>query len=176
MLSKWSASLFGRFSPTKWWRKALPSYSKLSIDDVGNLVNHSLAAPLRVVGKKWHSISSRGCWRPRVVLKGDPMDPSICQMARARVDRTSRVSGTPGPLGWRVSPSFWSFYPNFCLFSPWYRFSAHPSPFSFFWEDLSLPLLECWDTSYGCLHHHPSWSPNDYLLVIAAASSLGSTY
>ena len=29
--------------------------------DVGNFVNHSLAAPLRVAGKERHSISSRGC-------------------------------------------------------------------------------------------------------------------
>ena len=36
----------------KWCRKALLSYSKLSTDDVGNLVNHSFAAPLRVVGKE----------------------------------------------------------------------------------------------------------------------------
>ena len=50
-------------------RKELPSCSKLSIDDVGSLVNHSLAAPLRVVGKEWRSISSGGCWRPKVVLK-----------------------------------------------------------------------------------------------------------
>ena len=42
---------------------------KLSIDNVGNLVNHSLAAPLRVVGKERHGISSGGCWRPNVVLK-----------------------------------------------------------------------------------------------------------
>ena len=39
------------------------------MDDVGNFVNHSLAAPLRVVGKEWHSISSGGCWRPRAILK-----------------------------------------------------------------------------------------------------------
>ena len=38
------------------------------MDDVGNLLNHSLVAPLRVVGKEWHRISSRGYWRPRVVL------------------------------------------------------------------------------------------------------------
>ena len=39
------------------------------MDDVGNFVNHSLAAPLRVVGKERHSISSGGCWRPSVILK-----------------------------------------------------------------------------------------------------------
>ena len=29
--------------------------------DVGNFMNHSLAAPLRVAGKERHSISSGGC-------------------------------------------------------------------------------------------------------------------
>ena len=69
MVSKWSVGLFGRCPPTKWRRKALPNYSKLSMDDVGNFVNHSRAAPLRVVGKERHSISSGGCWRTNVVLK-----------------------------------------------------------------------------------------------------------
>ena len=53
----------------KWRRKALLNCSKLSTNDVGNFVNHSLATPLRVVGKEWHSISSGGYWRPGVVLK-----------------------------------------------------------------------------------------------------------
>ena len=39
------------------------------MDKVENFMNHSLAAPLRVVGKEWHSISSGGCWRPNVILK-----------------------------------------------------------------------------------------------------------
>ena len=69
MVSKWSVGLFKRCPPTKWWRKELPSYSKLSMDEVGSLVNHSLAAPLRVVVKERHSISSRGCWSPKVILK-----------------------------------------------------------------------------------------------------------
>ena len=60
---------FGCCLLTKWWMKELPSCSKLSMDDIGSLVNHSLAAPLRVVGKEWHSISSRGYWSPRVILK-----------------------------------------------------------------------------------------------------------
>ena len=32
-------------------------------------MNHSLAAPLRVMGKERHNISLGGCWRPRIVLK-----------------------------------------------------------------------------------------------------------
>ena len=67
MVGKWSAGLFGRYPSTKWWRKVLPRCSKLSMDDVGSLVNHSLAAPLRVVGKERHSISSGGCCRPKVI-------------------------------------------------------------------------------------------------------------
>ena len=69
IVSRWSAGLFRHCPLTKWRRKKLPTCSKLSMDDVGNLVNHSLAAPLRVVGKERHKISSGGCWRPRVVLK-----------------------------------------------------------------------------------------------------------
>ena len=40
----------------KWRRKVLLNCSKLSMDDVGNFVNHSLTAPLRVVGKEQCSI------------------------------------------------------------------------------------------------------------------------
>ena len=54
MVSKWFAGLFGRCPPMKCCKKALPNCSKLSMDDVGNFVNHSLAAPLRVVGKERH--------------------------------------------------------------------------------------------------------------------------
>ena len=69
MVSKWSAGLLGHCPPMKCHKKVLLNCSKLSTDDVGNFVNHSLAAPLRVVGKERHSISSGGCWRPSVVLK-----------------------------------------------------------------------------------------------------------
>ena len=69
MVNRWFASLFERCPLTMWHKKELLSCSKLSMDDVGNLVNHSLAAPLRVVGKEWHNISLGGYWRPKVVLK-----------------------------------------------------------------------------------------------------------
>ena len=52
MVSKWSAGLFGRCPPTKCHKKALPNCLKLSMNDVGNFVNHSLTAPLRMVGKE----------------------------------------------------------------------------------------------------------------------------
>ena len=58
MVSKKSASLLGRCPPTKWCKKALLNCSKLSMDDIGNFVNHSLTTPLRVVRKERHSISS----------------------------------------------------------------------------------------------------------------------
>ena len=61
MVSKWSAGFLGRCPPMKWRKKALLNCSKLSTDNVGNLVNHSLATPLRVVGKERHGISSGGC-------------------------------------------------------------------------------------------------------------------
>ena len=56
IVSKWSAGLFGRCPPTKWCKKALLNCSKLSTEDFGNFVNHSLTAPLSVVGKEQHSI------------------------------------------------------------------------------------------------------------------------
>ena len=60
MVSKWSAGHLGRCPPMKWRKKELLNCSKLLMDDVSSLVNHSLAALLRVVGKDRHSISSRG--------------------------------------------------------------------------------------------------------------------
>ena len=69
IVSRWSAGLLGRCPLTKWRKKELPNCSKLSMDDVGNFVSYTLAAPLRVVGKERYSISSEGCERPRVVLK-----------------------------------------------------------------------------------------------------------
>ena len=68
MVRRWSAVLFGRCPPTKWLTKELLSCSKVSMDDVGSLLNHSRAAPLSVVGKERHRISSGGCWRPNVIL------------------------------------------------------------------------------------------------------------
>ena len=53
----------------KWRRKKLLNRSKLSMDEFGNFVNHSLAAAFRVVGNERHSISSGGGWRPNIVLK-----------------------------------------------------------------------------------------------------------
>ena len=69
MVGKWSAGLFGRYPPMKWHTKELPSCSKLSMDDVANLLNHTHPAPLRVVRKEQHNISSGGCYKLKVVLK-----------------------------------------------------------------------------------------------------------
>ena len=69
MVSKWSTGLLRHCPLTKWRKKELPNYSKLSMDDVGNFINHSHAAPLKVVGNERHNISSGGYWRPRVFLK-----------------------------------------------------------------------------------------------------------
>ena len=68
MVSRWSAVLFGRCPLTKWQTKEPLSCLKLSMDDVGSLLNHSQAASLRVVGKERHRISSGGYWRPNVIL------------------------------------------------------------------------------------------------------------
>ena len=60
MVSKWSAGLLGCCPSTKWCKKALLNYSKLSMDEVGNFVNHSLTTPLKEVGKERHNISLGG--------------------------------------------------------------------------------------------------------------------
>ena len=70
MVSRWSTSLFGRHPLTKWRKKGLPNYLKLSMDDVGSLLNYSLTAPLRVVGKERHSISLRGLLKTHSCLEG----------------------------------------------------------------------------------------------------------
>ena len=67
MVSRWYAGLFGRCPPTKWGTKELPNCSKLSMDDVGSLLNHTHSAPLRVVGMIMYLV--RGLLKTRVVLK-----------------------------------------------------------------------------------------------------------
>ena len=39
------------------------------MDDYTNLLNHTCAAPLRVIRKDWHMISSGVCYRLKVILK-----------------------------------------------------------------------------------------------------------
>ena len=60
-MNKWSIGLLGCYPPMKWHKKALLNYLKLSMDEVDNVVNHSLATPFRVVGKELHGISSGSC-------------------------------------------------------------------------------------------------------------------
>ena len=53
----------------KWCTKELPSCSKLSLDEVASLQNHTRAAPLRVVGKERLKISFGVYYRLKVILK-----------------------------------------------------------------------------------------------------------
>jgi len=43
------------------------NYSKLVIDDMGNLLNHTLVAPLKVAVKDLHITLSGVCWRFNIV-------------------------------------------------------------------------------------------------------------
>ena len=149
-------------------KEGTASCSKLSMDDVGNLVNHSLAAPLRVVGKEWHNISLGGCWRPSVILKvlrwsNGSFNPSNgsswgrWNFGGTEHSWTAKVNGEFVFL--TILSRLWSIFPLM-------HSLARPSPFSSFWEDLSLLLRECRVVSYG-------WSPSSYLFVTAVASSLG---
>ena len=53
----------------KWRTKELPSYSKLSMDEVASLLNHTRTTPLRVLEKERLKISFRVYCRLRVILK-----------------------------------------------------------------------------------------------------------
>ena len=52
------SGLFIPFPPMKWQTKALPSSSKLLIVEGGILLNHTLAAPFKAVGKALYIIPS----------------------------------------------------------------------------------------------------------------------
>ena len=52
MVSRWFTGLFWCYLPTKWHTKELPSCSKFSMDDIASLLNHTHAAPLKVVWKE----------------------------------------------------------------------------------------------------------------------------
>ena len=177
-VSKWFAGLFGRCPPMKWQRKELPSCSKLLMDNFGSLVNHSLAAPLRVVGKERHSISSGGCWSPRVVLKvlrwsKGSFSPSNCSSCGRRNFEGTRHSRTAMV---KVNMPSWPFYLDSGLFSLWSRSSTRPSLFSFLWKGPSSPLLEYLVVFSDYLCHHPGWFLCDCLLVAVVASSLGTVW
>ena len=49
--------------------KKATELSKSSMEDCTNLLNHTRATPLRVVEKDWHIISSRVCYKFKVILK-----------------------------------------------------------------------------------------------------------
>ena len=48
--------------------KELLNYSKFMVDAAGSLLNHTLVAPLRVVGNDLQIISSGVCWMFNIVL------------------------------------------------------------------------------------------------------------
>ena len=69
IISWWSVGLFCRWLPMKWRTKELLSCSKSSMVDQASLLNHTLAAPLRVIRKDLHKISSRVCYRLSIIFK-----------------------------------------------------------------------------------------------------------
>ena len=144
MVSRWFTGLLRCCPLTKWCKKELPNYSKLSMDDVGNFVNHSHAAPLRVVGNEQHSIFSRGCWRPSVILKvlrwskRSLSSSNGSSWGRRNFDGNghSRIAAVKGEsivltILSRLRPVF-----------PLMASSSRPSPFSFPREVSSLVHLE----------------------------------
>ena len=76
-VSRYDVDVLWRWPPVKCQKKESLNCSKLAIDDVGSSLNHTLTAPLRVVGKDLHITLSRVCWRFNIVLMplcglGDP--------------------------------------------------------------------------------------------------------
>ena len=163
----------------KWRKKELPSCSKLSMDDIGNLVNHSLTAPLRMVGKEWHNISSRGYWRPKVVLKVlrwskrsfSPANGSNCGRWNFKGIEHSKTAAMKGES---------------ILLTIWSRLRSIFSLIALL--SLSISLLISRRRSepafsgvashpfFGCLCRRPSSSQNSCPLVATVASSSGSVW
>ena len=69
IISKWFVGLFWRCPPKKWHTNEQLSCMKLSMDDQASLLNHTLAAPLKVVEKDQNKILLGVCCRPKVILK-----------------------------------------------------------------------------------------------------------
>ena len=68
IVSRWFVGLFSLCPPMKWHTNELLNYSKSSMDDGASLLNHTCAAPLKVVEKDRHRISLGVCCKPKVVL------------------------------------------------------------------------------------------------------------
>ena len=67
-VSRYKVGLLWRWPPMKWHTKESLSCLKFTIDAVGNLLNHTLVAHLRVVGNDLQITSSRVYWRFNIVF------------------------------------------------------------------------------------------------------------
>ena len=67
------------------------------MEDAGNLLNHTLAAPLKVAGKDLQMTSSRVCWRFKIVLKASiwSMGPSCHHRTPIMANEILEAGGTP---------------------------------------------------------------------------------
>ena len=65
---RYEVGLLWRWPPMKWQTKESLSCLKFAIDAVDNLLNHTLAAPLRVAGNDMQITSFGVCWRFNIVL------------------------------------------------------------------------------------------------------------
>ena len=67
-VSRYKGCLLWRCLPMKCQTKELLNCSKLAINNASSLLNHTLATPLRVVGKDLQITSSGVCWRFNIAL------------------------------------------------------------------------------------------------------------
>ena len=58
-----------KLPPMKWQTNESLSCSKFATEDASNLLNHTLAALLRVAGKDLQITLFKVCWRFKIVLK-----------------------------------------------------------------------------------------------------------
>ena len=123
MVSKWFAGLLGCCPPMKWHKKELPNCSKLSMDDVGNFVNHSLTTPLKAT-REWLRMNStifrqeaieglRSSWK----CWGDPGGPLAHQTIQVEAGEILTALGIPRLSPWKVNLLSWPFYLGFDPFS-----------------------------------------------------------
>ena len=97
IINRCFASLFYCYPPTKWHTNKLLSCSKSSMDDWANLLSHTRATSLKVIGKDMHWISSGVCCRLKVILKVlyGPKGFSNRHMTQAKASRILVVRDIP---------------------------------------------------------------------------------
>ena len=114
MLKRWPVGFLCLFPPMKWWTKLLLSCSKSAIVHGVILLNHTLAAPFRVVGNALHITLPRVICNSISVLNDSMWSKGSLEPSYApTIGDKTLVQGEGSMLHqWMVSPSFKSSYPD----------------------------------------------------------------